>query len=134
MKEPGFEKEEMFQMLQSIAEKTKGNQTAHRFKQTFHIFIEMLCHLLFLVLLISAFCLPGYLETKLDAFEDEYIGFYTLDLDERKTWSTLLTITLFFCSLLPLAMGVLLHRLRSRNKTVNEVFIIANDGLSKLNN
>ena len=102
--------------LRLIAERTRS----FRNTRAVSLLTEICCYLLFLGFVALAFYLPGYLEMKLDAVEEE-IGFYTLDPEDRKLWKLLLQLGLVVMSFFPLVTGILFRAMARMNRVLKEV-------------
>ncbi|HVD99208.1 MAG TPA: hypothetical protein VNB90_13455 [Cytophagaceae bacterium] len=108
-----------------IAEQTKKYQHISFLRKSFSTLLEILSYLLGLLILLAAFYIPVYLEARLDLLEDE-IGFYTLDPEDRVVWKQYITLALAIISMLFFIIGILLHKVRKKTKTLNAVGKICN--------
>ncbi len=120
MEKSGFQKNDS-QVLSIIAEKTKKYQDNSTVKQLLYIGGEFFCYGFVICFWIAAFFLPDYLEVQLDFLEDEFIGFYILEPEERALWKLLLRVLLIVLGFFPLGTGMLFRKGRKKNNLLSWV-------------
>jgi hypothetical protein len=117
--------------LNSIVDKSKSNAAIHHSKMVVYTTLEILSYLIFLWLLFLAFQLKESIEYTLQSDRNGKVALL-ITTPEWKQIIFFLKMMLFFMSLFPLGVGLLLRSSKQKRKMLYEIYKISSGLISEL--